>query len=147
VASGDHGIRNDTATHSCSPANVNAWRALWAKSNPAHTLWKHLLDATAVSLALPNPLDRLGWSDELVALFAGMPDVGKADPHFQFNVLIMGSGLPDLGFAPPNLSARIDVASRHERRRREHFLRCTPRLTAVDLCGLVSISRPWKARH
>ena len=59
------------------------WRVLWAKSEPYHPLWKHILDAAAVSLALPNPLERDGWAAEALAWVVGMHDVGKADPAFQ----------------------------------------------------------------
>ena len=57
--------------------------ALWAKSKPRHPLWKHLLDAAAVSLVLPNPLTVFGWSEEQTAMLVGLHDIGKADPTFQ----------------------------------------------------------------
>jgi CRISPR-associated endonuclease/helicase Cas3 len=61
-----------------------AARALWAKSDPRHELWRHLLDIAAVSRALiplfwrdsPIP-DRWVW------LLVAFHDVGKADALFQ----------------------------------------------------------------
>lgn len=57
---------------------------MWAKSDPYHPLWKHLLDVAAVSLGLPNPAHRDGWSKEQVAWVTALHDVGKADAAFQF---------------------------------------------------------------
>lgn len=59
------------------------YKILWAKSEPKHPLWKHLLDAAAVSLALPNPLSVFGWEDIQVTLIVGLHDIGKASPNFQ----------------------------------------------------------------
>ncbi|GIW07772.1 MAG: CRISPR-associated helicase/endonuclease Cas3 [Dehalococcoidia bacterium] len=59
--------------------------ALWAKSRPAHLLWRHLLDVGAVARALApvfRPVD--GFPDELVAFLAAIHDIGKCDPRFQF---------------------------------------------------------------
>ncbi len=61
-----------------------AVRALWAKSNPRHELWRHLLDIAAVARALipifwKNPPIPERWLWFLVALH----DIGKADALFQ----------------------------------------------------------------
>ena len=58
--------------------------SLWAKSDPRHPLWCHLLDITAVARALlprfwPQPPLPLEWILFIVALH----DVGKADALFQ----------------------------------------------------------------
>lgn len=58
---------------------------LWAKSRPAHRLWRHLLDVGAVARALApifGPVD--GFTDDLVAFLAAIHDIGKCDPRFQF---------------------------------------------------------------
>ena len=63
-----------------------SYEALWAKTDPYHPLWKHLLDVASVSLSLPNPLvrEQWGWTAEQVALIVGLHDVGKADGFFQY---------------------------------------------------------------
>ncbi len=58
--------------------------SLWAKSDPRHPLWCHLLDIAAVARALlprfwPQPPIPLEWILFLVALH----DIGKADALFQ----------------------------------------------------------------
>lgn len=83
---------------------------LWAKSDPYHPLWKHLLDAAAVSLALPNPMRRERWGDEQVAFIVGLHDVGKADGAFQHQVQSLSDGLSNAGFSPT-----ADARCRHER--------------------------------
>ena len=86
------------------------WRILWAKSEPSHSLWKHLLDAAAVSLALPNPLARWGWTPGQVALIVGLHDVGKADAGFQHQVEEFSAALEAKGF-----TKTADCRCRHER--------------------------------
>ncbi|MDX2007845.1 MAG: CRISPR-associated helicase Cas3' [Meiothermus sp.] len=59
-------------------------RALWAKSEPRHELWRHLLDIAAVAKSLaprfwPDGPLPVGWLCFLIALH----DIGKADPLFQ----------------------------------------------------------------
>lgn len=84
--------------------------ALWAKSSPYHPLWKHLLDASAVSLVLPNPMARDKWSKEQVAWAVGLHDVGKADGAFQHQIDDFTQELADAGFAKT-----ADAKCRHER--------------------------------
>ncbi|MBS1712124.1 MAG: CRISPR-associated helicase Cas3' [Armatimonadetes bacterium] len=83
---------------------------LWAKSKPYHPLWKHLLDAAAVSLCLANPLAKWGWTPEQVALIVGLHDIGKADAGFQHQVAELSGGLTQAGFL-----ATADVRCRHEK--------------------------------
>ncbi|MDF2441031.1 MAG: CRISPR-associated endonuclease/helicase Cas3, partial [Abditibacteriota bacterium] len=60
------------------------YRHLWAKSDPHHFLWCHLLDVAAVSEAL---YPRFGLHHDLPAEWAyylcALHDIGKADPWFQ----------------------------------------------------------------
>ena len=58
-------------------------RKLWAKSNPRHPLWKHLLDVAAVALVLPFPMKAQGWAQDFIGFIAGCHDIGKADFYFQ----------------------------------------------------------------
>jgi len=83
---------------------------LWAKSDPYHKLWKHMLDAAAVSLALRNPLEKVGWSPEQVAWVVGMHDVGKADAQFQHQIANFRDQLCAAGYRETG-----DARCRHER--------------------------------
>lgn len=78
-----------------SPA-LPPWRSLWAKSEPCHPLWCHLIDAGAVAeqlievlgeLWLDRLADRWGKSrDEvraLVVILTAVHDIGKASAKFQ----------------------------------------------------------------
>ena len=89
---------------------TEGYNALWAKSQPPHPLWKHLLDAAAVSLALRSPLARQGWGAEQVALIVGLHDIGKADAGFQHQVPEFSESLTLAGFP-----AIADARCRHER--------------------------------
>lgn len=86
------------------------YRVLWAKSDPEHPLWKHLLDVAAVSLALPNPLVDDGWNANHVGLIVGSHDIGKADSAFQHQVPAFAERLNAAGFCPTQ-----DARCRHER--------------------------------
>ena len=79
-------VRNmiDIMTTSSLPAAD--YRLLWAKSEPRHPLWKHLLDASAISLTLPSPAINFGWKAEATALLVGLHDIGKADCCFQHQI-------------------------------------------------------------
>ena len=90
--------------------STEPYNALWAKSRPRHPLWKHLLDAAAVSLALRSPLARQEWSDEQVALIVGLHDIGKADAGFEHQVPEFSESLTLAGFP-----AIADARCRHER--------------------------------
>lgn len=64
-------------------SSSDGFKVLWAKSKPRHPLWKHLLDASAVSLALPPPIDGFDWTTEKRAFLVGLHDLGKANAGFQ----------------------------------------------------------------
>ena len=92
------------------------YRLLWAKSDPYHPLWRHLLDVAAVCEAL---IPRFGevpqlptpWTLYLVALH----DLGKADPVFQNKAPDLGEALKANGF----LFNAPDKKFRHEARSAE----------------------------
>ncbi|MCG6535281.1 MAG: CRISPR-associated endonuclease Cas3'', partial [Syntrophales bacterium LBB04] len=86
------------------------FKRLWAKSNPWHPLWKHLLDASAVSLALSPPATGFGWSPEVTAFLVGLHDVGKADSCSQHQIPDFSSELVKAGYKPTD-----DARCRHER--------------------------------
>ncbi|GMV90134.1 MAG: CRISPR-associated helicase/endonuclease Cas3 [Chthonomonas sp.] len=90
---------------------MEAWRELWAKSEPRHPLWRHQLDTAAVSLELRNPLLHEGWSAEQLALVVALHDIGKADASFQHQT--GGSLSEDLQRAGFGLTS--DSKCRHER--------------------------------
>ncbi|MGH7441478.1 MAG: CRISPR-associated endonuclease Cas3'', partial [bacterium] len=83
---------------------------LWAKSDPRHPLWKHLLDTAAVSLALANPLADFGWEKTHTAFLVGLHDIGKTDPAFQHQVKEFSGDLEKAGF-----KCTADAPVRHER--------------------------------
>ncbi|MHB0999619.1 MAG: CRISPR-associated helicase Cas3' [Armatimonadota bacterium] len=57
---------------------------LWAKSNPYHPLWCHLLDTAAVCRYLLPKFGRIeAIPDSWMEYFAAMHDIGKADVCFQ----------------------------------------------------------------
>jgi len=85
-------------------------RILWAKSNPRHPLWKHLLDASAVSLALPSPATGTGWTSREIALLVGLHDIGKADSRFQYQIPEFSAELAGAGY-----TVTADAPCRHER--------------------------------
>lgn len=62
-------------------------RQLWAKSDPHHFLWRHLLDVAAVAEALWPRFGQSGPLEEMPVRWAcyvcALHDIGKADPWFQ----------------------------------------------------------------
>lgn len=86
------------------------FKCLWAKSNPRHPLWKHMLDAAAVSLAFSPPFIGFGWKPEATAFLVGLHDVGKADSCFQHQIPDFSLELVGVGYKPTN-----DARCRHER--------------------------------
>lgn len=117
------------------------YRQLWAKSQPWHPLWKHLLDAAAVSLALPNPLSKFNWSDRETALIVGLHDIGKADPVFQHQVTEFFDRLVEAGFPKP-----CDSPCRHERLS-ARFLRQKLEMAGHDPYIADAIARAILAHH
>lgn len=100
----------------------NQTRNLWAKSEPYHPLWCHLLDAAAVARALKarfGPIEGLpeGWIEFLV----GCHDIGKADRWFQNKDQYLANQLRDLGLHLPQWDSGADNLKkfRHEARSRE----------------------------
>lgn len=95
-------------------------KTLWAKSDPHHPLWCHLLDAAAVARALIPRFGRIeglpgGWIEWLV----GAHDVGKADRWFQNKDEALAKELK--GLELPQWSAGEENLRkfRHEARSRE----------------------------
>lgn len=98
-------------------------RALWAKSEPRHELWRHLLDIAAVAKALaprfwPDAPLPVGWLCFLIALH----DIGKADPLFQSKAL----KAVDAGILKAGLLEGVDPEKvrgfRHEARSAEWLI-------------------------
>jgi len=77
---------------------MDDYKILWAKSKPRHPLWKHLLDASAVSLALSPPVISFGWKAEVTALLVGLHDIGKADSSFQHHFPDFSDELAKAGY-------------------------------------------------
>lgn len=118
-----------------------AWRVLWAKSDPFHPLWKHLLDAAAVSLALPNPMKREGWSQEQVAWVIGLHDVGKADGGFQHQIPDFAPQLNEAGFFVTS-----DARCRHERLSARFIKECLKGVGVSERCA-DTVQRALVAHH
>jgi len=78
---------------------TDIYKHLWAKSDPYHPLWCHLLDIAAVAKAL---LPRFGGIDPLpegwVLFFVAMHDIGKTDPYFQGKCPDLTKALSDAGY-------------------------------------------------
>jgi len=62
-------------------------RQLWAKSDPYHPLWCHLLDVAGVCRALlPRFGGIAGLPDDWLLYLVALHDVGKADAQFQVKI-------------------------------------------------------------
>lgn len=96
---------------------------LWAKSDPHHYLWRHLLDVAAVAKAL---LPRFGPLEEMPTEWAcylcALHDIGKADPWFQNKDPELAQQLRALGLNLPAKSEALNPKQyyfRHEARSSE----------------------------
>ncbi len=98
---------------------------LWAKSEPFHPLWCHLLDVAAVCEGL---VPRFGGVQPLpvawVALLTALHDIGKADPWFQNKDDDLAAGLRVQGLDLPLHTGLEDERRkfRHEARSAEWIL-------------------------
>ena len=105
-------------------------RDLWAKSDPAHPLWCHLLDVAAVCEAL---LPRFGGVEAIpkpwLLLLVGLHDIGKADAQFQNKDPQQKARLQSLGLELPEEI----TCFRHEAR-------------SADWLGSFLIERGWGRR-
>ncbi len=84
-------------------------KCLWAKSDPRHPLWKHMLDSAAVSLVLSFHCQICDLSPEAVSFVVGIHDIGKADAAFQHQRFELSDELQQNGF-----QITADVRIRHE---------------------------------
>ena len=99
---------------------------LWAKSEPYHPLWCHLLDAAAVARALVPRFGSIeGLPDEWIPFLVGCHDIGKADRWFQNKDEKLAAQLRGAGLSLPEWSSGIDGLKkfRHEARSREWLQR------------------------
>jgi CRISPR-associated endonuclease/helicase Cas3 len=117
---------------------IEGYKSLWAKSKPWHPLWKHLLDAAAVSLALDTAPPQ-GWSAKQVALIVGLHDVGKADAAFQHQIAEFSENLRLAGYP-----VTTDARCRHERIS-ARFLR--NKLMGTESYPITAVARAVLAHH
>lgn len=99
---------------------------LWAKSEPFHPLWCHMLDAAAVAFELLPYFGAVeGMSAQWTAALVGLHDVGKADPLFQQKCEPLRAALPADLFAGvlPGDGRRFRHEARSEQIVRELLLR------------------------
>ena len=81
-------------------------KKLWAKSEPHHPLWCHLLDTAAVARALVPRFGRIeGLREGWVPFLVGCHDIGKADRWFQNKDPKLAVTLNDAGFNLPRWHA------------------------------------------
>ena len=101
---------------------------LWAKSDPRHPLWKHLIDTSAVSLALPCLIN--GIDSTSTALLVGLHDIGKADPVFQHRVLDFSEELVNAGFQV-TANSRVDTNACRHISSGKHFVTICPNTMSI----------------
>ena len=95
--------------------NISLVQHLWAKSDPYHPLWCHLLDVAAVCRALlPRFGGVAGLPDDWLLYLVALHDVGKADAQFQIKI-------EDKALIQPLLAAGLhfpleQIKFRHEAR-------------------------------
>ena len=78
--------------------NIPPAQHLWAKSDPYHPLWCHLLDVAAVCRALlPRFGGVEGLSEEWLLYLVALHDIGKADAQFQNKVEALSEPLRQHG--------------------------------------------------
>lgn len=130
---------NDMTT--ISIPSSDDYKLLWAKSNPRHPLWKHLLDASAVSLALGSPLLGFGWGAEETAFIVGLHDIGKPDSCFQHQKSEFSDELSIVGYTVTG-----DARCRHERIS-ARFIREKLKTEGVDSFVADTVSRAVVAHH
>ncbi len=118
-------------------------RDFWAKSDPHHALWRHLLDVAAVCAALLRrfgPIESI--PDKWVTYIAAMHDIGKADPEFQNKDVDLANALRASGVELP----AERTAFRHEARSAEWIV---PQLQVLGwsryACRVVSMAT--RAHH
>jgi CRISPR-associated endonuclease/helicase Cas3 len=91
------------------------YRLLWAKSNPYHPLWCHMLDVAAVCQALlPRFGTPEGLSPNLICYLAALHDIGKADFVFQMKDPTLCKQLQAHGFPFPASGSNLFPGGRHE---------------------------------
>jgi len=124
-----------------SSLHMADYKILWAKSKPRHPLWKHLLDSSAVSLALGSPIKSYGWGERETALLVGLHDIGKSYPRFQHRVPDFSEELASAGFR--------DTSHRYYRHERisADFVRMKLTEAAHDPHLIDAIARIFAAHH
>jgi CRISPR-associated endonuclease/helicase Cas3 len=119
------------------------YKQLWAKSEPYHPLWCHLLDIAAVCKAL---MVRFGGIDPLpeawVLYIVALHDIGKADVHFQNKNEEEAERLKAYGFCLPDEVTRF----RHEARSADWMLESL-RDAGWDFAAADVVSKATRGHH
>ncbi len=124
-----------------STGHPTAYMNLWAKSQPWHPLWKHLLDAAAVSLALAHSGLCQSWDTEATAFVVALHDIGKADSCFQHQLPGISAKLDEAG-----CQVTGDARCRHERISAD-FIRKKLIQQKVDSFAADAVSRSIAVHH